>query len=160
MASSPDTQPQNPIGELVLAGTWLTCAVAMALPLTLWWASDFAGNMGMLASAMAAGLCWVASLVALFVRTRFPSPQDVVAGTLGAMLVRMVMIFGGAILLASAFPQLTKAAFWGQVVVYFLVTLAMETWLAVRWAKNLDALKSLSQSNEQPTLPEQSAKAI
>ena len=39
------------------------------------------------------------------------------------MLVRMVMILGGGMVVASAAPQLVKAAFWGQVVVYFLLTL-------------------------------------
>lgn len=160
MASSSDAKPQTPFRELMLAGTWLTCAVAMALPFTLWWGYDYAGNSGILASAMAAGLCWVASIVALLVRTRFPRPQDVVAGTLGAMLVRMVMILGGAMLLASAFPQLVKAAFWGQVVVYFLLTLAAETLLAVRWAKNLEAAALAQKANEEPLLPGNSPKAI
>jgi hypothetical protein len=145
---------------LILAGTWLSCAVAAALPFTLWWGHDYAGRAGMIASAVAALLCWTGSIVALWVRTRFPKPQDVVAGTLGAMLVRMVLILGGAMLIASVFPGLVKATFWGQVVVYFLVTLAAETLLAVRWAKNLEAAAMAQNANEEPLLPGNSPKAI
>lgn len=162
MVSSTNSSQPTPTAsaELMLAATWLTCAVAMALPLTLWWGHGFAGNPGMQASGVAAGLCWAASIVALLVRTRFPKPQDVVAGTLGAMLVRMVMIMGGAMLVASAFPQLVKAALWGQVIIYFLLTLTVETLLAVRWLKTLEASAHPEQTSEQPSLPEQSAKAI
>jgi Ca2+/Na+ antiporter len=155
VTSAPDTRQLSAAGELILAGSWLTCAVAMALPMTLWWANDFAGDTGMIASGIAAGLSWLASLVALVVRTRFPKPQDVVVGTLGAMLVRMVMILGGAMLIAGMSPELVKAAFWGQVVIYFLLTLAVETILAVRWVKQLEAA-----SGEESSLPESSVKAI
>lgn len=159
MVSSPDTRQPSASRELVLAGSWLTCAVAFALPATLWWGSDFAGQDGMTASGVAAGLCWVASLVALVVRTRFPKPQDVVAGTLGAMLVRMAVVFGGGLVVASSSPHLVKAAFWGQLVVYFSLTLAVESWMAVRWVKSLEAAAQ-DESSEQSSLSENGAKAI
>ena len=160
MVSPADNQPQNAFGELILAGTWLTCAVAMALPLTLGWGYRFAGNAGIWASAIAAGLCWLASIVALVVRTRFPKPQEVVVGTLGAMLVRMVMILGGGMMIGSASPELVKAAFFGQVIVYFLLTLAVETLLAVRWVKSLETQALKIQSSEHSSRPETGAKAV
>lgn len=114
----------------------------------------------MRASGIAAGLCWLASLVALVVRTRFPKPRDVVAGTLGAMLVRMVLIMGGAMLVARMSPELVKAAFWGQVVIYFLLTLTVETVLAVRWVKKLEAASASGASGEESSLPENGVKAV
>ena len=158
MNSASDTRQLSAVGELILAGSWLTCAVAAALPVTLWWANDFAGAAGMLASGIAAGLAWLASLVALVVRTRFPKPQDVVAGTLGAMLVRMGLILGGAMFIARIRPDLVKAAFWGQVVIYFLLTLAVETILAVRWVKKLEAASAIESADE--SLPENGMKAV
>ena len=161
MTASSDTRQLSTAGELVLAGSWLTCAVAAALPVTLWWANEFAGSTGMLASAIAAGLAWFGSLVALVVRTRFPKPQDVVAGTLGAMLVRMVLILGGALVVSRFWPELVKAAFMGQVVIYFLLTLAVETTLAVRWVKKLEASAASKGAGEESPLPENgSMKAV
>ena len=159
MTSASDTRQLSTAGELILAGSWLTCSVALLLPVTLWWANDFAGSAGMLASGIAAGLSWLASVVALVVRTRFPKPQDVVAGTLGAMLVRMVMILGVAMLVAGMSPELVKAAFWGQVVIYFLLTLMVETILAVRWVKQLEA-SATGASGEESSLPEKGVKAV
>lgn len=159
MPSASDTRQPSVSRELILAGSWLTCAIAVALPGTLWWGSRFAGESGVAASATAAALCWVAGFVALVVRTRFPKPQDVVAGTLGAMLVRMVLVFGGGLLVASLSPEFVKAAFWGQLVIYFTLTLAVESWLAVRWVKSLEATQE-DELSEQSTLSESGAKAI
>lgn len=160
MASSADTNQSNSTRELILAGSWLTCAVVLPLPVALWWGNQFAGEQGVQAAAVAAVLCWVGSIVALVVRTRFPKPQDVVAGTLGAMLARMVIIFGGAMLSASLAPELVKAALWGQVVFYFLLTLTVETLLAVRWIKRLEQAATQGESGEQSSLSESGAKAI
>ena len=160
MASSSTPKPANPTRELVLAGIWLTCAVAIALPATLWWGNNYAGGLGMTASAIAAGLCWAASVAALVVRSLFPKPQDVVAGTLGAMLVRMVMVMGGALVIASASPGLVKAAFWGQVVVYFVFTLAVETVLAVRWLGSREAGESAGNAEENPGASQNRTKMV
>lgn len=159
MTTPSDTRQLSSTAELILAGSWLTCAVAIALPITLWWANDFAGPTGMLASGIAAGLCWISSVVALCVRTRFPRPQDVVPGTLGAMLVRMVLILGGAMLVMKTSPELVKAAFLGQLAVYFLLTLTVETLLAIRWVKKLEAA-AVEVSDQGSQVPEKSVKAV
>lgn len=159
MTSASDTRQLSPAAELILAGSWLTCVVAMALPATLWWGNQHAGSIGMLASLLAAGLCWVSSVIALVVRTRFPDPQDAFSGTLGTVLVRMVMILGGAMLVMNTSQELVKAAFLGQVVIYFFLTLTVETLLAVRWVKNLET-SAVNVPREESQVPESSVKAV
>ncbi len=115
----------------------------------------------MTASAVAAGLCWAAAVVALVVRTRFPKPQEVVVGTLGAMLARMVIVMGGAIVIASASPSLVKAAFWGQVIIYFVFTLGVETVLAVRWLNaRQEAGDFPGHEDENSAAPQNGAKVV
>ena len=158
-SSTPSQQP-NALAELLSAGMWLTFAVALALPATLWWGNDYAGRLGMTASAVAAGLCWAAAVVALVVRTRFPKPQDVVAGTLGAMLVRMVLVVGGGLCVVFVSPRWLEGAFLGQLGFYFLMTLTVETLLAVRWVKNLESAVSAENPGGQSCLPERGAKVV
>ncbi|MCA9071369.1 MAG: hypothetical protein KDA84_20720 [Planctomycetaceae bacterium] len=160
MASSSNNQQPNPLREIILGGIWLTAAVALVLPVSLWWGNDFAGDTGLVAAGVAAGLGWLASMVALVFRTQFPKPQDAVAGTMGAMLIRMVMILGGGMLLASRFRELVPAALWGQLMVYFFLTLTVETLLAVRWVKKMDNAALSEDSSGQSSLSENSAKAI
>ncbi len=140
---------------------WLTFAVALSLPATLWWGNNYAGQLGITASAVAAGLCWAAAVVALVVRTRFPKPQEVVVGTLGAMLARMVIVMGGALVIAAGSPSLVEAAFWGQVVVYFVFTLAVETLLAVRWLNaRQETGDFLGHEDEDSTAPHNGVKVV
>ncbi len=128
----------NPVRELLLAGTWLTCAVMVGLALSSWWANDFAGPAGVVASLVAASLSWIGSIAALVLRTRFHKPQEVVPATLGAMLVRMVVVMGGGMLVSATNPELVQAALWAQIIAFFLMTLALETVLAVRWLQAIN----------------------
>lgn len=139
---------------------WLTGTVVLALPFSLWWGFDFAGTMGVWSGLAAAGLCWGASFAALLVRMQFSRPQEVVTGTLGAMLARMGIVFAVGALIASVFPQLVPAAFWGQVVVYFLLTLTAETFLAVGWAKRLEIEPAEANSEDESSLPNHGVKAV
>lgn len=159
-SSGKEVLPHQCYTEIFLGGVWLTCAVAVLLPATMRWGNQHAGETGVEASLAAAGLCWAASLVALLVRTRFAKPQEAIVGTLGAMLVRLVLIFGGSLLVSAIFPQFVKSAFWGQVVVYFLLTLTIETLLAVRWVKKLERFALVNDSGEEPSLPNRGAKAV
>jgi hypothetical protein len=131
----------------------------LALPLSLWWAFGYAGSTGMLAAVIAAGLCWGGSVLALFVRTLFSKPHEVVTGTMGAMLSRMVVIMGGALAIGAAVPGLTRAAFGGQVIVFFLLTLAVETVLAVRWVQSLEAANART-AEQAPSSSENRAEVI
>lgn len=156
--SSPQTT--RPSTEIIRSAGWLTAAVVLALPLTLWWGFDFAGPMGVWAGLAAASLCLAAALAALLVRMKFSRPQEVVSATLGAMLARMGIVFGAGALLASVFPLLVPAAFWGQNVVFFLLTLTVETFLAVQWAKRLEIENSQANSEEESSLPNHGMKAV
>ncbi len=148
--SSPPNQSHS-AGELIRAGVWLTVAVAICLPASVWWGHEYAGQSGVLAAAVAAGLCWLGSLLAVFVRTLFSKPQDAVSATLGAMLARMIIVLGGALAIGSTVPSLAEAAFGGQVIVFFLLTLAVETVLAVRWVQSLQSEGAKPGREENPS---------
>ena len=160
MVEESSPQQTRPAAEIIRSAVCLTAAVVLALPLALWWGFDFAGPMGVWAGLSAAGLCLAASLAALLVRMQFSRPQEVVTGTLGAMLARMGIVFGAGALIASFFPQLVPAAFWGQNVVFFLLTLTVETFLAVQWAKRLEVENTEANSEEQSSLPNHGVKAV
>jgi len=88
----------------------------------------------------AAGVCWLSSVLALLVTIRGAKRQQAMAGALGGIIVRT----GGplaALAVGSQVPLLAGRGFGGQIVVFFLVTLAAETVLVVRLANRALGLK-------------------
>jgi hypothetical protein len=80
---------------------------------------------------LAAGVCWLFGVLALLSTALLIRVGQPLAGLLSGILFRT----GGplaALAVGSSIPELASAGFPGQVVVFFLVTLAAETVLAVR----------------------------
>jgi|EndMetStandDraft_5_1072996.scaffolds.fasta_scaffold13745_3 hypothetical protein len=107
---------------LVLAVTWIVEAVLL-VPSRGWQVAGVAG--------MAAGICWVAGVLALASTSLLTRAKQPLTGVLSGILFRTGLPLAG-LAVATAVPRLAKAGLPGQIVIYFLVMLATETILAVR----------------------------
>jgi hypothetical protein len=116
-----------------LKASWLYLTLGMVafVPLLGWYASMQYGANGWAAAGLAGGVCWVAGLGALAIVALTRGP-NAVSGVLLAMMVRL----GGPMLVAIAIDSqggpLKEAGFFQLVVLSYLATLAVETWLMVR----------------------------
>ncbi len=89
------------------------------------------GLSGIVASAIAASVCWAAAVGALLVTRQFTNTTDAVSGVLGATLIRTGVPMAAAVLISSNSPTLAAAGVFGKFVIFFLVALAVETCLSV-----------------------------
>lgn len=94
-----------------------------------YWRSGIEG----IQSAAVAGLVnGLSAFGALALLSRCRGTPWVVHGILGGMLVRMTLPMVVGVALMRTGGPLAKAGVFGMIVVYYLVGLAVETWLAVR----------------------------
>lgn len=105
----------------ILAATWVVDVVWFIRAVR----SDEAAVAG-----VAAGVCWVASGMALGVTFEGALAERAIAGALGGILFRTGIPLL-ALAVGSQIPWLAGHGFAGRVVVYFLVSLTAETILAV-----------------------------
>lgn len=120
--------PRGPVGACVC----LAALVVVVFPLVAWVSWGRSGQDGVLAAGVAAGVCLVASMAALWVTHAFAGTPQAIAGALGSILLRTAVPLGVTFVLVSASPVLAKAGLFGLTVVFYLLTLAGETLLAVR----------------------------
>lgn len=119
-------------GSLWVACIVLTLVTGAVLPAFLWVGHRHHGGTGMAAAGVAAGVCWGGAMVALVVGGLFRHSKHAVSGVLAGMLFRMgVPLMAGAALDWQGGP-LAEAGVFGMILVYYFVTLAAETLLAVR----------------------------
>jgi hypothetical protein len=111
---------------------WLTCAVgslvAVLAPFALW-NND---TKGILEVFVAAGSCLVPGLIALWISTRNTDPHQVLFGFLLSMGLR---IFPPLMICLVLSQQATGAEYFSFIcylLLFYLVTLALETYLSVR----------------------------
>lgn len=115
----------------VIAAAWGVDAM-IVVPSRGWGGAAVAG--------VAAGVCWMSSVLALLVTVGCAKGKQAMAGALGGIIFRT----GGplaAMAVGSQIPLLSRQGFGGQVVVFFLVSLAAETVLVVRLANHALGLK-------------------
>ena len=99
---------------------------------TGWWALNRHGTEGFQAAAIAANVCWLSSCVALVMAGMTQNTQYAIHGIMGGMLVRMfVPGLIGLIVHAQQGP-LARAGFLRYILVFFLVSLVVETCLMLR----------------------------
>ena len=115
------------LGQL-WAGSLLFWLV-VALP-----AAALLGATALLDTSVACGLCLVPmTLTMLWCHWAFgSSPEQQLAAVMGGTSVRMLVVAGGGIGLYFATDALARPAFLVWVVVFYLVTLALEVVLVVR----------------------------
>jgi hypothetical protein len=111
--------------------TYFTLASLVFAPLLGLFASSSHGEAGWIAGLSAAGLCWVAGMVALAI-VSFSRGPNAVSGLLLAMMVRLGVPMAVGLAVDSSGGLLAQAGFFGLVVLGYLATLVVETLLMVR----------------------------
>lgn len=96
---------------------------------------------GVAATAVAAGVCGLGGMLALAVvawgRTRHASQQGLTA-VLAGFVFRMLLPLVIGLILNRQVPLLREAGVFGMIVVFYLFTLVVETWLSLLVARPAD----------------------
>ena len=106
----------------VVVGVWLLLA-------PIGYAS--AGTAGLISAAVAAGVSLLAAEFALAVSRLFRGPAAAMYGMVAGMLARMSVALAVAVALQRGVPWLASTAMIVDLLVFYLVTLAIETALLV-----------------------------
>ncbi len=106
-------------------GLWL----ALAYPTRLLW-----GDLALLQSAAAALICLVPAVLTFLWSQRSLSgpPEQQMAAILGGTTVRLLAVLGVAVTLFLMVPAFAGVGFFVWIVVFYLVTLALEVVLLLR----------------------------
>lgn len=91
----------------------------------------FHGAAGVWAASLSTGVCLAGSIVALLAADRFSGPDHALVGVLGAMLVRMGVPLAFCVVVYVRGGQLVAAGALIYLLVVYLATLAVETWMAL-----------------------------
>ena len=114
----------------------LVLAVVVVYAAVAWVAGYLGGAAGLAASATAAGLCLLGAELTLVVCHHFRDPKDAWRAVLLAVLPRMGIPLASALILLFVGGGLVKAGVLYYLVVFYPVTLAVETALTLptKWA--------------------------
>lgn len=121
---------------LVSACVVLALAVALAFPVVGYFAYVKFGVAGVKTAAVAAGVCWLAATAALVVTGFVKQSPNAVAGILVASALRFGLPLVTGVVVQSAGGALAKSGFLNWIVVFYLISLAVETTLAVLVHRN------------------------
>lgn len=141
MSDSVSPNPPAADGKRSFAAVW-ACALLAGLMLVAWLidaivVSRAMGRSVWGISALAAGICWfgaTTSLVLLHVMRLRGSP---IAGLLIGMVIRMTIPLFIALMATIQHSGLAEAGLAGQLVVFYLLSLAIETVLSLVLAKSV-----------------------
>jgi hypothetical protein len=131
MSGSQNTIICNKLGRLgLLAQTALLIAVALLVwlatcPLAYW----VSGTPGLLAAAVAAGICLLGAGLALGIAALFRGPAAAMHGMMLGMLARMVFPLLLGVTLYLKVPALAAAGLIYYLLVFYMATLAIDTLL-------------------------------
>jgi hypothetical protein len=115
---------------------WLSCLIAAAT-FGCWTVAApaaylLSGQIGLLAAGTAAVCCYLGAIGALLLAHWFRGPDGLLPRVLGGMFVRMSVPLACALGVQLGHGPLADAGFVYYVLVFYLVTLAVETGLRVR----------------------------
>ncbi len=105
----------------------MTATYACLAPLVY----SLSGNAGLIASAIAAGVCCFGGVVGLAMASLFRTPQTAMHGVAVSMLARTVLPLALGLTLQMNVASLADAGFVYYLLVFYGVTLATETILSV-----------------------------
>ena len=102
------------------------------------------GPIGILAATVAFGICLASGIAALCITAIAQKTNQGVQGVFGAMIVRMSVPMVALFVLPKIGGPLVAAGVTGMVMAYYLFTLAVETWLSLRFvpANKISSAKS------------------
>lgn len=131
MNSSSISSEPLPVRQLAVSVAILTVALAAAYPLFAAYGYHRHGTWGVVAASVAGLICWASCSLALACVALLQRTQPI-AGILGSMIFRMgvPLVFG--IALQQGHDQLAAAGIFGTVLLYYLLSLVVETLLSLR----------------------------
>lgn len=89
--------------------------------------------MGIAATAVAAGVCWFGATGALLSTAFLRGSQFALHGLFGGMILRLGLPLALGMFLSSRGGGLAKAGVFGLIVMFYLLTLVVETLLSLRF---------------------------
>jgi hypothetical protein len=98
------------------------------------------GRAGVMWALAAAGLCLTCGFASIALREWFTSQNNPLAGLLGSMGVRLFPPLVLCLLIAIKQTGGDYFVFIGSLLVYYLVTLTVESWLSVRDSQSKQSL--------------------
>ena len=114
---------------------WLTAVVVAALLIVGGALAATRGRDAVVAAAVAAGICWAGSTIALIAAARLGTTNRVLQAHLLGMFFRLGLPLGAGMALQAQQGFLAKAGVFGLIVVFYLVTLVAETLLSLRFVQ-------------------------
>ncbi|MCO6458014.1 MAG: hypothetical protein J5I93_22145 [Pirellulaceae bacterium] len=129
--SAEQSRDESPVALVGLLA-WLTLALAVVFPGFAWFGYSSHGAVGLQAAAIAAGICWLGAAGALSSAFFFRHAQQAMSALVLGMLFRMGLPLGCVLALLSQGGPLVDAGIVGLIVVYYLVSLVVETALSLR----------------------------
>ena len=124
---------QAPPASLPRACALLAAMLLALLPCFAAYGYFTSGPVGILAALVACGICLLCGILALCITAISQKLGQGVQGILGAMLVRMSVPLLAVLALPKIGGPLVAAGITGMLMAYYLVTLAVETWLSLRF---------------------------
>lgn len=89
------------------------------------------GRAGVVATCLAAAVCWFAAVASLVATSLLRGPQVALFALLFGMLFRMGLPLVVGLVVSSSIPQLAAVGVFGQIVVFYLIALVTERLLAL-----------------------------
>lgn len=133
-------------GRLCLRLAVATAGLWVILLLPAWLLAGWNGIQGMTISA---GLCVVPGWVVFFAGPRYVAPGSLsVFLALGGTGLRMVFVLVGMLGVRAALPELGFREFTLWLLVFYLATLVIETWMALGQSAGTDPVQVKEQSRQ------------
>ena len=126
-----NTTPQIPAG-LIFGCAILFAVVLVSFPIVGWVTYHRYGMPGVAASAVAALVCGLAAIMALVFTIVTRYTPNAVAGLFFSIFLRTCVPLLAALILSNSAGLLSAGGIFGQIVVFYLLLLPVETVLAVR----------------------------
>jgi hypothetical protein len=128
---------QNKTTWQIPEGLLFGCAILIAVvlvsfPFAAWVTYLRYGMTGVVASAIAACVCGSAAILALVFTIVTRNTPNAVAGLFFSIFLRTCIPLLAALILSNSSASLAEAGIFGQIVVFYLLLLPVETVLAVR----------------------------
>jgi len=89
------------------------------------------GTQGLVAALIAASVCWLGAVMALIVTSRPADARQAISMVYAAVLLRGAFPLVVAVVLRSGYPSLVAAGLMIYIILFYLVTLASETFFSV-----------------------------
>lgn len=123
---------------------WLTLALLLVFPAFAWFGYSQHGLTGLAAAAIAGGICWLGALLALVCSAMFQGPQQAANSMMLGMMFRMGLPLGTGLLLTMQKGALAEAGVLMMILVYYLLAMAVETLLSLRFVNSAKQASKVS----------------